>query len=144
MREARLQRAPALPQEEEAALRDVGEVQGGRRGEDVVEVLGSGLFEAVEGGAREVPRQRLLLLARPSPRQLHHRMFGQHHSDHVTVETLAVQMTHGCWGGEFAAQEAGQFRPRRKQRRALRVGTPPDRAEPAWRRSSGPARSPSC
>lgn len=32
-------------------LRDVGEVQRGRRREDVVEVFGSGLFEAVEGGA---------------------------------------------------------------------------------------------
>lgn len=32
-------------------LRDVGEVQCGRRREDVVEVFRSGFFEAVEGGA---------------------------------------------------------------------------------------------
>lgn len=38
-------------QDLEPALRDVGEVQRGRRREDVVEVFRSGFFEAVEGGA---------------------------------------------------------------------------------------------
>lgn len=74
--------------------RNVGEVQSGGGREDVVEVFRARFFEAVEGRAGEIPRQHLLLLARPSPRQLHNWMFGQHHSDHVAVETLAVQMTH--------------------------------------------------
>lgn len=81
--------------------RNVGEVQSGWWREDVVEVFRAGFFEAVEGGAWEVPRQHLLLLARPSPRQLHDWMFGQHHSYHVAMETLAVQMTHRWWGKGF-------------------------------------------
>lgn len=93
--------------------RDVGEVQSGRRWEDVVEVFRSGFFETVEGRAREIPCQHLLLLARPSTRQLHHWMFGQHHSNHITMETLAIQMTHGCWGKSFIkrAREVCQLKP---------------------------------
>lgn len=128
-------------------LRDVGEVQRGRRREDVVEVLGSGFLEAVQGGAGEVPRQRLLLLARSSARQLHHRMFGQHHADRVTMETLAVQMTHRCRGEKFAVvgkrrRKSVDEKPTAKAN--VESAFVSDQVEPESRRSSGPERFPSC
>lgn len=105
-------------------LRDVGEVQRGRRREDVVEVFWSGFFEAVEGGAWEVPRQRLLLLARPSTRQLHHWMFGQHHSNHVTMKTLAVQMTHRWWEEKFNKNTAEKLAVVEKDTGSLSIKSP--------------------
>lgn len=74
-------------------LRDVGEVQGGRRGEDVLEVLRAGFLEAVERRVGEVLGQALVVQA--VPRQRHRLVFGQRHADDLSVHLLAVQVAHG-------------------------------------------------
>ncbi len=72
--------------------RDIWEVQGGGGREDVLEVLGAGLFEAVQRAPTEVFGQALVLLTLPG--ELHRLVLWDGHTDHLTMQTLTVQMTH--------------------------------------------------
>lgn len=72
--------------------RDIWEVQGGWGGEDVLEVLGAGLFEAVQRAPTEVFGQALVLLTLPG--ELHRLVLWDGHTDHLTIQTLTVQMAH--------------------------------------------------
>ena len=74
-------------------LRDVGQVQGGGRGEDVGVVLGAGLLEAVQRGAAVVLGQPLVLVALAG--QLHTAVLGERDAHRLPVQTLAVQVAHG-------------------------------------------------
>ena len=72
-------------------------MQGSGGRENVLEVLGAGLLEAVERAAAEVLGEALVLLALAW--QLHRLVFGDGRPHHLTVETLAVQMAHSCTRG---------------------------------------------
>lgn len=75
-------------------LRDVGEVQGGRGGEDVGVVFGAGLLEAVQGGVAEVLGQSLVLVAFTGKLDTH--VLGHGDAYGPAVKLLAVQVAHGC------------------------------------------------
>lgn len=75
-------------------IRDVREVQGGRRWEDVGVVFGARLLEAVQGGAAVVFGQTLVLVAFTG--QLDTGVFGQRDAERLPVQPLAVQVAHGC------------------------------------------------
>lgn len=64
-------------------LRDVREVQCGRRWEDVLEVLGSRLLEAVQGRVAIILGQPLVLLALAG--QLHILVLGQGDAHRLSV-----------------------------------------------------------
>lgn len=74
-------------------LRDVGEVQGGRRREDVGVVFGAGLLEAMQGGVAVVFGQPLVLVAFSG--KLDAGVFGQRDAQRLPVQPLAVQVAHG-------------------------------------------------
>lgn len=73
--------------------RDVGEMEGGRGREDVLEILGAGFLESVERGVGVVLGQALVVQA--VPRQRHGLMLGQRHADDLPVHLLAIQVAHG-------------------------------------------------
>ena len=77
-----------------AGLRDVGEVEGGRGWEDVLEILGARLFEAVQRGIAEVLGQALVIQTVAG--QCHRLVLGQSHADDLAVHLLPVQMAHCC------------------------------------------------
>lgn len=68
-------------------------MQGGRRGEDVLEVLRAGLLEAVQRRVGKVLGQALVVQA--VARQRHRLVLGQRHADDLPVHLLAVQVAHG-------------------------------------------------
>lgn len=76
-------------------LRDVGEVEGGRWGEDVLEVLGARFLEAMEWGVGVVLGQPLVIQA--ITRQRHCLVLGQRHTDDLPIHLLAIQVAH-CFG----------------------------------------------
>lgn len=78
--------------------RNVGEVERRRRREDVGVVFGAGLLEAVQRRVAVVLGEALVLVAFPG--QLHGGVFGEGHANFPAVETLAVQVAHGCRGKE--------------------------------------------
>lgn len=69
-------------------LRDVGQVQGGRRREDVLEVLGTGLLEAMQRRVGVVFGESLVVQAVPGQR--HGLVLGQGHTDDLPIHLLAV------------------------------------------------------
>lgn len=73
-------------------LWDVGEVEGGRRWEDILEVLGARFLEAMKWGVGIVLGQTLVVQA--VTRQRHRLVLGQRHPDDLPVHLLAIQMTH--------------------------------------------------
>lgn len=68
-----------------------------RRREDVGVVLGAGFLEAVQRRVAVVLGQALVLVAFAG--QLHGGVFGEGNAHVPAVETLAVQVAHGCRGG---------------------------------------------
>ena len=72
-------------------------MQRGRGGEDVLEVLGPGLLEAVQGGVVEVLGEALVV--QPVARQRHRLVLRERHADDLPVHLLPVQVAHG-WGAE--------------------------------------------
>lgn len=73
-------------------LRDVGEVEGGRRRKDVLEVLGARFLEAMERGVGIVLGQPLVIQA--IPRQRHCLVLGQCYTDDLPVHLLTIQVAH--------------------------------------------------
>lgn len=98
-------------EEAEPGSRYVGEVQRGRRREDVGVVFGARLLEAVQRGVAVVLGQALVLVALSG--QLHRGVLGKGHAHFSAVETLAVQVAHS-WrrakggGGSRARPSLGQ------------------------------------
>lgn len=74
--------------------RDVGEVQGSRRGKDVGVVFWAGLLEAVEGRVAVVFGEALVLVA--FARKLDAGVFGQRDAQRLPMQPLAIQVTHSC------------------------------------------------
>jgi len=68
-------------------------VEGGGWREDVLEVLGAGLLEAVQRGVGEVLGQALVVQAVAGQR--HRLVLGQRHADDLTVHLLAIKVAHG-------------------------------------------------
>ena len=75
--------------------RDVGEVQSGRGWEDVLEVLGARLLEAVQGRVSIVLGQALVLLALAG--QLHALVLRECDAHWLSVQLVPIEVTHG-WG----------------------------------------------
>ena len=68
-------------------------MHGSRGREDVLEVLGARLLEAVQGRVGEVLGEALVVQA--VPWQLHCLVLGQGHANDLTVHLLTVQVAHG-------------------------------------------------
>lgn len=77
-----------------------------RRREDVGVVFGAGLLEAVQRRVAVVLGEALVLVAFPG--QLHGGVFGEGHANVPAVETLAVQVAHGCRGERSAKENASK------------------------------------
>ena len=69
-------------------------MQGARGREDVLEVLGAGLLEAVQGGVGEVLSEPLVIQTLPG--QLDRLVLGQGHTDDLAIHLLTIQMAHSC------------------------------------------------
>ena len=76
--------------------RDVGEVQSGRGWEDILEVLGARLLEAVQGRVSIVLGQALVLLALSG--QLHAQVLRECDAHWLSVQLVPIEVAHG-WGG---------------------------------------------
>lgn len=75
------------------ALRDVGEVQSGRRGEDVGVIFGARFLEAVQGRVAVVFGQALVLMAFTGKLNVH--VFGQRDAERLPIKLLTIQVAHG-------------------------------------------------
>lgn len=75
------------------ALRDVGEVQSGRWGEDVGVIFGARFLEAVQRGVAVVFGQALVLMAFTG--KLNVRVFGQCDAERLPIKLLTIQVAHG-------------------------------------------------
>lgn len=120
-------------------LRDIGQVQGSRGREDVLEVLGARLLEAVQWRVAVVLGQALVLLALAG--QLHVLVLGQGDAHRLPVQLVAVEVAHGCKGG----RDPGDPRPEGAgQPASSSPGPAPYPAGPGSRPPSVPGHSPSC
>lgn len=69
-------------------------MQGGGGREDVLEVLGAGFLEAVQGRVGEVLGEPLVVQS--LPRQLDRLVLGRGDPHDLVVHLLTVQVAHGC------------------------------------------------